>query len=184
VSKGALWTPSEAEKRIEVPDGFDVKGRVRMRIWDELGLLKYDHESPNVITQVGRQFLVKRALAIATIPDLPSGAKLGQGTTAESTTGAGAHIVTYISTSQKAIDGSFPTEAAQGVGSRATFQITWAAGGIAASNVNEVIITNQNPLADNAGLTANTLARAVVPVANKLLADTLVVGWTWDIGIS
>ena len=180
---GGILVPEGDEVQEVKRDGFEVKGRVRARLFDEDMNLKQDQERPNIITTVGRQFYVKRALAIATIPGVLSGAKLGSGTTAEAVTGAGAHIVTYITASQKAIDGGYPTEGISGLGSRATIQITWGPG-VATATINECILTNEASLTDAAGSSTNTIARAVLTVVNKLAGDTLVVTWTHDIGVT
>lgn len=183
-SEGGILVPEGPEVQRVKRDGFDVQGFVRARLFGPDGVLKQDQTQHNIITQVGRQYLTRRAANISALPGQVSGAKLGQGTTAEAVTGAGAHIVTYITASQKAIDGSYPTEAAQGNGSRITWQITWAAGLATNANINEVILTNEATLTDAAGSSANTVGRAILAVVNKGAGDSLVVTWTWDIGIT
>src|SRR5215204_7495980 len=114
ITDGGLWVPDR--KEVQKKDPLEVKGFVRARLFGPDGRLKHDEVDSNIITQVGRTYLVRRALNITTLPGQVTGAKLGQGTTAEAVTGAGAALVTYIAASHKAIDGSFPTEATQGNG--------------------------------------------------------------------
>lgn len=185
-SDGGLLIPERPEIERVHRDGFEVKGFVRARLFGPDGRLKRDTTDPNIITQVGRQYLTRRAANIATLPGQVVGMKLGRdAATAPAVTGAGAHIVTYISGSQKAIDGSYPTEAVQGSGSRLTWQVTWGPGVATDSDIEEAIITNEASLTDAAGSGAFTLGRALlVPQVIKGGGDTLVVTWTWDIGIT
>lgn len=184
-SEGGILVPKPREiERVQL-DGFSVEGRVRARLFGPDGKLKTDQLVKNIITVVGRQYLTKRAANIATLPGQVSGMKLGNDSaTAAALTGAGAHIVTYITGSQKAIDGSFPTETQSGNGSRITWQTTWGAGVVTNADIEEVIITNEASLTDAAGSSANTLSRAIIAQVNKGAGDTLVVTWQWDIGVT
>jgi len=136
----------------------------------------------NLITEVGDEYYGDRAAGIATPPDQVSGMRLGTGTTAVAKTGAGAAIVTYVTGSSIAIDGSFPTSALSGSSRRIQWETTWAAGVATANDISEVVITNEDPLSNVAGAAANTISRALLsPVVNKGADDTLVVTWNHDI---
>ena len=136
----------------------------------------------NLITEVGDEYYGERAAGIATPPDQVTGMRLGTGTTAVAKTGAGAAIVTYVTGSDKAIDGSFPTSALSGSARRIQWKTTWAAGEATASGIAEVVITNEDPLTDVAGTAANTISRALLsPVVNKGASDTLAVTWNHDL---
>lgn len=108
--------------------------------------------------------------------------RLGTGTTAVAKTGAGAAIVTYVTGSSIAIDGSFPTSALSGSSRRIQWKTTWAAGVATALGIAEVVITNEASLTDVAGTAANTVSRALLsPTVNKGASDTLAVTWNHDI---
>ena len=92
-------------------------------------------------------------------------------------TGAGAAIVTYVSGSNKAIDGSFPTSTqpgGAGTARRIQWKTTWAAGEATANAISEVVLTNETPLTNVAGTAANTISRALLsPTVNKAAGDSL-----------
>lgn len=135
----------------------------------------------NLLTDVGDEYFAKRAGQVAV--NVPTGMRLGTGSTAVAKNGAGAAIVTYTSGSSVAIDGGFPTAATKGAGAgwRVTHKTTWAAGVATATGLNEVVITNETALTNVTGSAANTLSRALLsPVVNKGASDTLAVTWLWD----
>lgn len=138
--------------------------------------------APNLITQVGDQYYGERAAGIGGAPGQVTGMRLGTGSTAASKTGAGAAIVTYISGSSVAIDGSYPQSALSGGSRRITWRTTWNPGIATATGINEVVLTNETPLTDVAGSAANTIARVVLsPVINKGASDTLTITWNHDL---
>lgn len=146
------------------------------------GRLKQRVVARNLITEVGDEYYGERAAGIASPPAQVSGMRLGTGTTAVAKTGAGAAIVTYVSGSSKAIDGSFPTSALSGSSRRIQWKTTWAAGEATASGIAEVVITNEGTLTDVAGTAANTVSRALLsPTVNKAAGDTLAVTWNHDL---
>ena len=170
-------------KRQAYLERVGVAGVVNAMLFSEEGDLLSQGLVANVVTQVGNQYYAERAAGIASPPNQVTGMRLGTGTTAAATTGAGAAIVTYISASQVAIDGGFPTSGAGGGTSRRiTWQSTWAAGVATNATINEVVITNETPLTNVAGTAANTIARAVLTTVNKASGDTSVVSWTYDLG--
>jgi hypothetical protein len=108
--------------------------------------------------------------------------RLGTGVTAPAKTGAGAAIVTYVTASQQAIDGGFPTSALSGSARRIQWKVSYAAGVATANDISEAVITNENPLTNVAGTAANTISRALlVPVVNKGALDTLALTWNHDL---
>lgn len=155
---------------------------------DERGRVKQHGSFTNLITDVGDEYYMKRALA-AVAPAAPSdvnkitGMRLGTGTTAVAKNGAGAAIVTYVSGSNKALDASFPAASTLGAGAgwRGQYKTSWSAGQATASGIAEVVLSNETPLTDVAGSAANTIARALLsPVVNKGASDTLAVTWNHD----
>ena len=135
----------------------------------------------NLVTQVGDEYYGERAAGIASPPDQVTGMRLGTGTTAVAKTGAGAAIVTYISGSNQAITGGFPTSALSGSSRRIQWQGLWAAGDSTNSAITESVITNENPLTDVAGTAANTISRVVFTAVDKGAPDTLTITWSHDL---
>lgn len=116
-----------------------------------------------------------------------SGMRLGTGSTGVAKTGAGAAIVTVGtgSNNTKAFDGTFPQSSqpgGAGTARRIQYKTTWAAGDATQNGLNEVVITNEQPLSQVAGTAANTYSRALLsPVVNKGASDTLAVTWNHDL---
>jgi len=158
-----------------------LKGWLEIDLIDENGKLKLHLVVPNLITQVGDQFYGDRAAAIGAISAV-TGMRLGTGTTAVAKTGAGAAIVTYVTASNKAIDGTWPQSSLNGSSRRIQWKTTWIAGEATANDIAEVVITNENPLTNVAGTAANTISRALItPTVNKAAGDTLAVTWNHDL---
>lgn len=170
-----------------------VKGLVRIELWtprkflinpgDSLDdqILKHLEEVENLVTQVGDQYYGERAAGIASPPNQVTGMRLGTGTTAAAKTGAGAAIVTYLTASQVAITGGFPTSALNGSSRRIAWKGDWAAGVATNSAITEAVITNENPLTNVAGSAANTVSRVVFTAIDKQAADTLAITWNHDL---
>lgn len=111
-----------------------------------------------------------------------SGMRLGTGVTAAAKTGAGAAIVTYVTTSQRPFDATYPSSSLSGSSRRITYQATWAAGVATSAGISEAVVTNESILTDVAGVAANTVSRALLSsVVNKGASDSLVITWTQDI---
>lgn len=161
-------------------DGYGIHGRGVVTVIGPDGAIKQRVPFENLITQVGDQVYAERGSGAAT-PDAPTGMRLGTGTTAPAKTGAGAAIGTYVTGSQTAFDGGFPTSALNGSARRITYEASWAAGTATATGIAEVVITNESPLTDVAGAAANTVSRALLsPTVNKGAGDTLTVTYTHD----
>ena len=155
-----------------------MEGLVVAELFGANGTLKYRCVTKNLITQIGDQYYGERAAGIASPPGQVTGMKLGTGSTAVAKTGAGAALVTYLTNSHQAIDGSFPTSTLSG-GRVITWKSTWAAGkATTASAITEVVIINDT-LADATSSATNTISRALLTgVASKGASDTLAVTWT------
>lgn len=145
-------------------------------------ILKLRVEAENLVTQVGDQYYGERAAGIASPPAQVTGMRLGTGTTAVAKTGAGAAIVTYVTASNVAITGGFPTSALNGSSRRIQWQSSWGAGVATANGIAEAVVTNETPLTNVAGAAANTIARVLLsPVINKGATDTLQLTWNHDL---
>jgi hypothetical protein len=145
------------------------------------GKLIHREEVRNLVTQVGDQYYGERAAGIASPPGQATGMRIGTGSTAAAKTGAGAAIVTYVTGSNAAIAGGFPTSGLNGSSRRITWQSTWAAGVATATAIREFVLTNETPLTNVAGTAANTIARVVVASFDKGALDSLTVTWTHDL---
>lgn len=139
-------------------------------------------EFKNLVTQVGDEYYGERAAGIASPPAQVTGMQLGTGTTAVAKTGAGAAVVTYVSGSNVAIDGGFPTSALQGSSRRIQWKTTWAAGVATSNGIAEVVLINQSIATDAGAAAADTIARALLsPTVNKGASDTLAITWNHDL---
>ena len=115
---------------------------------------------------------------------VPSGMKLGTGSTAVAKTGAGAALVTYLSGSNKAFDATYPQSSIPGSARRITYRRTYAAGeATTASAITEAVIVNDNIITTDATSTAaNTVSRILVTgISAKGASDTLTATWNHDL---
>lgn len=113
-----------------------------------------------------------------------TGMRVGTGTTAVATTGAGAAIVTYATslTQFKGFDSTWPQSSLVTDTRRIQYKTTFNAGEATQTALAEVVITNETPLTDVAGTTANTISRALLsPTVNKGASDTLAITWNHDL---
>ena len=175
--------PHASYQRPTADRGF-VRGHGVATVRGPDGAIKQQVAFDNLVTQVGDEYYGERAAGIGSPPDQVTGMRLGTGGANEAATktGAGAAIDTYVSGSDKAIDGGFPTSSLSGSSRRITWETSWAAGEATANGIDEAVITNEDPLTDVAGTAADTIARAVLsPVVNKGAADTLTITWHHDI---
>lgn len=146
------------------------------------GSVKDEGKAHNIITQVGDQMYGERGAGIGSPPAIPTGMKLGTGSTAVAKTGAGAAIVTYLTNSHQAI--ATPTSGLNGAVRRITYVATYAAGkATTASAITEAVLVNET-LTDAAGAGASaTIARVLLTgIGSKGASDTLTITWTHDIG--
>lgn len=161
-------------------EAIGVMGTVVVEKHDKDGNLLARCVSKNLVTAVGDRLYASRGAGLATSAT-PTGMRLGAGSTAVAKTGAGAAIVTYLATSNKAFDATFPSEA----GGIATYKRTYAAGeATTASPITEVVINTDTIANDNAttATAANTVSRALIAgVGSKGASDILTVTWTHTI---
>jgi hypothetical protein len=139
-------------------------------------------KSQNLVTQVGDQLYAERGAGIASPPALPTGMKLGTGSTAESKIGAGAALTTYLTNSHQAFDATYPQSSLSGSARRVTYIATFAPGkATSASPITEAVIVNE-ALADATSAAAATLARSLlVGIGSKGAGETLTITWTHDL---
>lgn len=145
------------------------------------GELKQRVEFTNLVTQIGDQYYGERATGVSSPPAQATGMQLGTGTTTPSKTGAGAAIVTLVTASLVALNGT-PASSLSGSARRIQFATTWTAGTATANDIAEVALVNQSTGTQTAAPAANTIARALLsPTVNKAAGDSLTVTWNHDI---
>lgn len=155
-------------------------------LYNEDGVLIDADMFSNLITNVGDEYYGERAAGIGTPPAQVTGMRLGTGTTVPNkATQAGLAIVTYVTGSNKAIDGTHPTSnntQTTNTACRIQWKTTWAAGEATSNGISEVVITNETPLTNVQGAIGNTISRAVLgTVVNKAAGDTLAITWNHDL---
>jgi hypothetical protein len=168
---------------IEAPSIEEIAGIIGEVTWeltDKDGNLKRSGKAKNLITQVGDQMYGERGAGITTTPT-PTGMKLGTGSTAVAKTGAGAALVTYLTNSHQAFDGTYP-QSSLSTGRVITYRVTFAAGkATTASPITEAVIVNE-ALADATSAAAATVSRVILAgIGSKGASDTLTITWTHTI---
>lgn len=160
-------------------DDAGLVGELVVELTDENGELLFREVTHNLISQTGDQCYGERGAGIAGAPAVPTGMKLGTGSTPVAKTGAGAALVTYLANSQQAFDAGFPTSALNVAARQLTYKVTFAAGkATTASPITEVVIVN-DAIADATSAAANTISRALLTgIPAKAASDTLTVVWT------
>lgn len=155
-------------------------GTVVAELHDKNGLLIARSVSKNLITDVGDELYASRGAGLTTSA-VPTGMRLGTGSTAVAKNGAGSYIVTYLSDSNRAFDATFPSS----TGGVVTYKRTYAAGeATSGSPITEVVINTDTITNDNAttATEANTISRALIAgVSSKGASDTLTITWTHTI---
>lgn len=157
------------------------RANVHAVLRDESGDIKYEEWGENLVTDYGDDVIATRLFDDAI--EIVTGMRLGTGVTAAAKNGAGAAIVTYIATSNEALDG-VATEATKGAGAgwRTTYVCTWIAGDITNGAIAEVVLTNETPLTSVAGVVGDTVARYVFGATiDKQAGDSLEVTWNIDV---
>lgn len=152
-----------------------IQGFVVAEMFGPDGELKARVAGKNLITAVGDQLYASRGAGLTTSA-IPTGMKLGTGSTAPAKTGAGAALVAYLAASNKAFDATFPTAVAGVV----TYKRTYAAGeATTASPITEAVIVNDTIATDATSAAAATIARILlVGIGSKQAGDTLAITWT------
>lgn len=161
-------------------DKVGVVGRVTARLYGPDGNLKYSETGYNLITDAGDDHLANRMFDDA--QNIVTGMRLGTGATAAAKAGAGGAIVTYITGSQEALDATaVASDKGAGLGARTTHISTWIAGDVTNAAIAEVVLTDETPLTDVAGVLADTVARFVFGATiDKQAGDSLAVTWEVD----
>lgn len=166
-----------------VSDGLRIEGEIFWELREEdSGLIVCQGSAKNLVTLPGQQMYGQRGAGIASPAALPTGMKLGTGSTAPATSGAGAALVTYLTGSQQAFVSGYP-QGLQGLKYSVTYQSTWAAGvATTASAITEVALVNDT-LANATSPAANTVARALVfGVPSKPSGQSLTIAWVHNLG--
>ncbi len=161
-------------------DAVGFGGLVTVRLRGPDGTIKYEETGYNLVTDYGDEHVGERMRLDAA--EIVTGMRLGIGVTAASKAGAGAAIVNYITTSQEALDAvAGGADKGAGSGWRITHICTWAAGDITNGAIAEVVLTDENPLTNVAGVAGNTVARFVFGATiDKQAGDSLEVTWQID----
>ncbi len=159
-------------------------GHVVIEVRGPDGELKVRHEGPNLITDAGDLYHVKRIAAgvgPAAAADVTKagGMKLGTGTTAASKAGAGAALGTYLAGSNRAFDTGSPTteNLGTGLGCTVTYATTYGPGVATNAALSEVVIVTDAGT-DATSTAANTIARMTFPATPKQTGDTLTMAWS------
>lgn len=158
-------------------------GTLILERFDEDGELLERFEGRNLVTQTGDQLYGERGAGIAGAVAVPTGMKLGAGSTAVAKTGAGAALVTYLAGSNKAFDATYPQSSLNGASRRITYKRTYAAGeATTASPITEAVIVNETIANDDTSTAAETISRILVTgISAKGASDTLTATWYHDL---
>jgi hypothetical protein len=159
-------------------DTSGIAGTLILERRDENGELLERFEGSNLVTQVGDQMYGERGAGIGSAPAAPTGMKLGTGSTAVAKTGAGAALVTYLTTSNKAFDATWP-QSSLTTGRQIQYKRTYAAGeATSASPITEAVIVNDTIATNATSAEAATIARILVAgISAKGASDTLTATW-------
>lgn len=140
----------------------------------------------NLVTQVGIQYYAERAAAISGAPAVITGMKLGTGTTAPTSTGGPAALITYLTNSHQGLDSGFPTSSLVTISTiiyrRIQYQVTFLAGKAtsAVTPIAEAVLVNTT-LTDATSAASATISRALIsPTITKAADQILVVTWNHD----
>ena len=161
-------------------DSVGVVGHVRAVLYGPDGEIKQIEEGSNLVTDYGDEHVGERLHDDTAL--IVTGMRLGTGVTAAAKAGAGAAIVTYILTSQEALDAvASGADKGAGLGWRITHVCTWIAGDITNGAIAETVLTDETPITDVAGVVGDTVARFVFAATiDKQAGDSLVVTWQLD----
>jgi hypothetical protein len=160
---------------------ISLRGFVDWEITNPSGLVRRGR-SHNLVTQIGDQLYGERGAGVASPPALPTGMKLGTGSTAVAKTGAGAALVTYLTNSHQAFDTGYPASSLSGASRRVTYVAVFAPGkATSASAIREAVIVNET-LADATSVAAATICRTLlIGVGSKGAGETLTITWAHDL---
>ena len=161
-------------------DAMSLVGFVEARLFGPDGRLKQLESGYNLVTDYGDEHVGERMSLDA--QDIVTGMRLGTGATAAAKAGAGAAIVTYESGSNEDLDAvSVGSDKGAGLGWRQAHVCTWIAGDVTEVALAEVVLSDENPLTDVAGVVGDTVARFVFgSTIDKQAGDSLEVTWNVD----
>jgi hypothetical protein len=167
----------------DVTDLSGLRGHILVERRNAAGDLLESYEGHNLVTQVGDQVYGDRGGGVSGAAAAPTGMKLGTGSTAVAKTGAGAALVTYLSTSNKAFDATFPVSSLNVAARRIQYKRTYAPGeATTASAITEAVIVNDTIGTDATSIAANTISRALVTgISAKAAGDTLTITWNHEL---
>ncbi len=159
---------------------FHVVGFVQARLIGPDGVVKQLEEGYNLVTDYGDEHVGERMYDDTF--DIVTGMRLGTGATAASKAGAGAAIVTYETGSNEDLDAvPVGVDKGAGLGWRVPHICTWIAGDVVESALAEVVLSDETPLTDVAGVVGDTVARFVFgSTIDKQAGDSLEVTWNVD----
>ncbi len=163
-------------------ESLGIRGEVIAILRGPDGYIKQIEFGSNLVTDNGDEELATRIFDDT--EEIVTGMRLGNDSaTAASKAGAGSNIVTYISTSQEALDSVATfTDKGAGLGGRATHVCTWIAGDITDADIEETVLTSETPITDVAGASANVVARFIfASTIDKQAGDSLEVTWHLDV---
>ena len=165
-----------------VVESSRVRGEVVAILRGPDGLIKQIEFGSNLVTDNGDEEIATRIFSDA--EDIVTGMRLGNDSaTAVSKAGAGSNIVTYISTSQEALDSVATfSDLGSGLGGRAIHICTWVAGDITDADIEETVLTSETPITDVAGASSNVVARFIfASTIDKQAGDSLEITWNLDV---
>jgi len=180
--KLAVRDSIEVTQRKGTVEAVGVRGEVVAILRGPDGMIKQIEFGNNLVTDNGDEEIATRIFSDA--EDIVTGMRLGNDSaTAIAKAGAGGNIVTYISTSQEALDSAATfSDKGAGLGGRAIHICTWDAGDITDADIEETVLTSETPITDTAGVLANVVARFIFAATiDKQAGDSLEVTWNLDI---
>jgi len=139
-----------------------------------------DGEGPNRVTAYGHRMYLERGAGVPGAASAPTGMRLGHSTAPATYTGAGAALGDYLPGSARAF--SLPVASSMpGNFRRLVYTTVWPSSG-STWNINEAVLTNENPLTDIPGIDATTVSR--IRFENTIVkrpGQGLSILWTHDL---
>jgi hypothetical protein len=151
-----------------VEDGFIIKQKVEVELFDGNGKRKWREEIHNVVTTLGKQYVADALLRGSAAKPAMAGMELG---TDNTTASAGdTDVITAVTTTggYQAFDSGYPQQSTAST----VFKVTWAAGEATQNSIQESAIKSSDGAAD-------AISRITFTSVNKGASDTLAVTVTW-----
>ena len=166
----------------DVKSKFAIGGNVVVELFGLDGKLKYREVGENLVTDYGDEHVGERMYDDTF--DIVTGMRLGDqvAPAAASKSGTGAALQAYLTGSNEALDAvPIGVQIAGPSGWRVPHICTWDAGDITDPAISEVVLTDETPLTDVAGVAGDTVARFIfASTIDKQAGDSLVVTWNVD----